>query len=78
MELERFGRPTLDPREYPCFALLTSVFSRAFRDVWPGVQDPLKAMKGCVAEYERISGISSVSMESICAECEGGLKSWVP
>ena len=68
----------LDQKEYPRFALLTSVFSRAFHNVSPGVQDPLKAMKGCVAEYERISGISSASMESLCAECEGGLKSWVP
>ncbi|KAM5544005.1 hypothetical protein V8D89_002622 [Ganoderma adspersum] len=77
-ELERVGRPTLNPEEYPCFALLSSIFSRAFHDVSPGVRDPLKAMKDCIREYGRISGISSVSMKSLCAECEGGLKYWVP
>ena len=78
MEFERFGRPELDPKEYPCFALLTSVFSRAFRDVSPRVQHPLKAMKDCIPERERIYGVFSMSMKSLCAECEGSLKYWVP
>ncbi|PIL26938.1 hypothetical protein GSI_10076 [Ganoderma sinense ZZ0214-1] len=78
VELMRFGRPTLDPKEYPCFALLSTIFSRAFREVSPRVGDPLKAMKECLREYERISDVSSASPKSLCVHCERGLKWWVP
>ena len=77
-ELKHRGRPTLDPKEYPCFALLRSIFSQAFREVSPGIRDPLKAMKDCAIEYERISEASTPSRKTLCAECEEGLKSWVP
>ena len=77
-ELKHCGRPTLDPEKYPFFALLSSIFSQAFREVSPGIRDPLKAMKDCALEYERTSEASMPSRKTLCDECEEGLKSWVP
>ena len=77
--LEREGRPSLDPKEYPCHTLLDILYSRVFRRMWPGVQDPLKGMDDCIIEYENMVDASTgPATRRLCSGREENLRAWIP
>ena len=77
--LEREGRPSLDPKEYPCYTLLDILYSRVFRRMWPGVQNPPKGMKDCILEYETMVDASAgPATRRLCSGCEENLRAWIP